>query len=153
MHGTFEANMAMHHADTIFAVGARFDDRVTNDPAKFCPDARVIHLDVDPASISKIIAADVPIVGPADSVLAEMARLVRQGLEHQGYRIDLDFCRGCGLCAQVCVGSALDMVDEDQVRKINPNFQSITIEPHIGEVASRQRFRETPEAGTGSREE
>ena len=79
--------------------------------------------------------------------------IVRQGLEHQGYRIDLDFCRGCGLCAQVCVGSALDMVDEDQVKKINPNFQSITIEPHIGEVASRQRFRETPDAGAGSQEE
>ena len=74
--------------------------------------------------------------------------IVRQGLEHQGYRIDLDFCRGCGLCAQVCVGSALDMVDEDQVKKINPNFQSITIEPHIGEVASRQRFRGTPDAGS-----
>ena len=81
MHGTFEANMAMHHADTIFAAGARFDDRVTNDPAKFCPDARIIHLDVDPASISKIIAADVPIVGPADSVLAEMLRVVRRELE------------------------------------------------------------------------
>ena len=88
MHGTFEANMAMHHADTIFAVGARFDDRVTNDPAKFCPDARIIHLDVDPASISKIIGADVPIVGPADSVLAEMLRLVRQELERDPGALD-----------------------------------------------------------------
>ena len=80
MHGTFEANMAMHHADMIFAVGARFDDRVTNDPAKFCPDAKIVHLDVDPASISKIIRADVPIVGPADAVLREINRVVDKSL-------------------------------------------------------------------------
>ena len=60
MHGTYEANMAMHHADVIFAVGARFDDRVTNNPDKFCPNARIVHVDVDPASISKIISADLP---------------------------------------------------------------------------------------------
>ena len=76
MHGTFEANMAMHHTDLIFAVGARFDDRVTNNPAKFAPDATIVHLDVDPASISKIINADIPIVGPAAIVLAEIDRVV-----------------------------------------------------------------------------
>ena len=76
MHGTFEANMAMHHTDLILCVGARFDDRVTNNPAKFSPDAMVVHIDVDPASISKIIKADIPIVGPVDSVLAEMATLL-----------------------------------------------------------------------------
>ena len=65
MHGSYPANMAMHHSDLILAVGARFDDRVTNDPSKFCPEAKVIHIDVDPASISKIIPAEVPIVGPA----------------------------------------------------------------------------------------
>ena len=67
MHGSYPANMAMHHSDLILAVGARFDDRVTNDPSKFCPEAKVIHIDVDPASISKIIPAEVPIVGPAFS--------------------------------------------------------------------------------------
>ena len=80
MHGTFEANMAMHHADLIFAVGARFDDRVTNDPAKFAPDATIVHLDVDPASISKIINADIPIVGPAAIVLADIDRVVEAKL-------------------------------------------------------------------------
>ena len=90
MHGTFEANMAMHHADVIFAAGARFDDRVTNDPAKFCPDARIIHLDVDPASISKIVPADVPIVGPADSVLADVLRRVEKELEGQPDAVDQD---------------------------------------------------------------
>ena len=88
MHGAFEANMAMHHADLIFAAGARFDDRVTNDPTKFAPDARIIHLDIDPASISKIIAADIPIVGPAAGVLREMVAAVEAALQQQPDRID-----------------------------------------------------------------
>ena len=72
MHGTFEANMTMHNADLILAVGARFDDRVTNNPERFCPDATIIHIDVDPASISKIINADIPIVGQVTSVLEDL---------------------------------------------------------------------------------
>jgi len=72
MHGHYEANMAMHNADVILALGARFDDRVTNTPSKFCPYAKIIHVDIDPASISKIIAADVPIVGPVKAVLEDM---------------------------------------------------------------------------------
>ncbi len=72
MHGTFEANTAMHHADVILAVGARFDDRVTNTTDKFCPSAKIIHVDIDPTSISKTIAADIPIVGPCDRVLQEL---------------------------------------------------------------------------------
>lgn len=79
MHGTYEANMSMHEADVILAVGARFDDRVTNsDVSKFCPDATILHIDVDPASISKTVTAHVPIVGPVQSVLAEMIELVKQ---------------------------------------------------------------------------
>ena len=65
MHGTYESNMAMHEADLILAIGARFDDRVTNNPVKFSPQAQVVHVDVDPASISKIIEAQIPIVGNA----------------------------------------------------------------------------------------
>ena len=78
MHGSFTANMAMHNADVIFAVGARFDDRVVNGPAKFCPNAKIIHIDIDPASISKMIKADVPIVGPVDSVLNEMLGILKE---------------------------------------------------------------------------
>ena len=88
MHGTFEANMAMHHADLIFAAGARFDDRVTNAPAKFAPDAKIVHLDIDPAAISKIIPADVPIVGPVDAVLSAMNAAVDTALEAQPDRLD-----------------------------------------------------------------
>ena len=72
MHGTFEANTAMHHADLVFAVGARFDDRVTNTPNKFCPTATIIHIDIDPTSISKTVAADIPIVGSVENVLEQM---------------------------------------------------------------------------------
>jgi acetolactate synthase-1/2/3 large subunit len=72
MHGLYEANMAMHHSDCILAIGARFDDRVTNTVDKFCPGAKIIHVDVDPASISKTVMADIPIVGPVQSVLTEM---------------------------------------------------------------------------------
>jgi len=81
MHGTYESNMAMHHSDLILCVGARFDDRVTNATEKFCPGARIVHIDIDPASISKTIDADVPIVGPVDSVLKEMITLVRESKE------------------------------------------------------------------------
>jgi len=90
MHGTFEANMAMHHADLIFAVGARFDDRVTNNPAKFAPEAKIVHLDIDPASISKIINADIPIVGPAAVVLAEIERVVARRLDADPDALDRD---------------------------------------------------------------
>ncbi len=76
MHGTFEANNAMHHCDVLLAIGARFDDRVTNTISKFCPYAKIIHIDVDPASISKNVIADVPIVGPVDWVLDQMLGIV-----------------------------------------------------------------------------
>ncbi|MCF8998453.1 acetolactate synthase 3 large subunit [Acinetobacter nectaris] len=78
MHGTYEANMAMHNADVIFAIGARFDDRVTNSPARFCPNAKIIHIDIDPASISKTILAHVPIVGAVEPVLQEMLAQLKQ---------------------------------------------------------------------------
>jgi len=72
MHGTYEANKTMANADLIFAVGARFDDRVTNNVAKFCPDATIVHVDVDPTSISKTIKAHVPVVGEAKTVLQQI---------------------------------------------------------------------------------
>ncbi|WP_090308327.1 acetolactate synthase 3 large subunit [Pseudomonas linyingensis] len=78
MHGSYTANLTMHHADVILAVGARFDDRVINGAPKFCPNAKIIHIDIDPASISKTIKADVPIVGPVDSVLTEMVAILKE---------------------------------------------------------------------------
>jgi acetolactate synthase-1/2/3 large subunit len=77
MHGSYEANMAMHNADLIIAIGARFDDRVTNNTSKFCPTAKIVHVDIDPSSISKTVRADVPIVGAAGSVINEMISLVQ----------------------------------------------------------------------------
>jgi acetolactate synthase-1/2/3 large subunit len=78
MHGFYEANMAMHHSDVILAVGARFDDRVTNTVSKFCPGAKIIHIDVDPASIAKIVPVDVPIVGPVTTVLKDLDTQIDQ---------------------------------------------------------------------------
>jgi len=78
MHGSYESNMAMHNSDLILAIGARFDDRVTNATEKFCPGAKIIHIDIDPASISKTVQVDVPIVGPAATVLDEMIALLKK---------------------------------------------------------------------------
>src|SRR3569623_1612244 len=77
MHGTYEANMAMHHCDVLIAIGARFDDRVTGNVQKFCPTAEIVHVDIDPSSISKNVKVDVPIVGAVDVVLHDMIRLVK----------------------------------------------------------------------------
>ncbi len=74
MHGTYEANLAMHNCDVLIAIGARFDDRVTGNVEKFCPTATIIHVDVDPASISKNVKVDVPIVGRVKVVLQDMLR-------------------------------------------------------------------------------
>ena len=69
MHGTYQANMAMHNADLIIAIGARFDDRITNKPSKFAPNAKVIHLDVDHSSVSKIIEANIAVFGQVKNSL------------------------------------------------------------------------------------
>ncbi|OGI48931.1 MAG: acetolactate synthase, large subunit, biosynthetic type [Candidatus Muproteobacteria bacterium RBG_16_65_34] len=77
MHGTYEANMAMHECDVLIAVGARFDDRVTGDVSKFCPNARIVHVDIDPSSISKNVPVEIPIVGAAGFVLEEMIKQIK----------------------------------------------------------------------------
>jgi len=79
MHGTYEANKAMHECDTLIAIGARFDDRVTGKLSEFCPNATIIHVDIDPASISKNVKVDVPIVGEVKGVLKEMLKLLNSG--------------------------------------------------------------------------
>ena len=76
MHGTYEANTAMHNSDLILGIGVRFDDRTTNNLAKYCPNAKVIHVDVDPTSISKTVPVAIPIVGSAESVLDEFLSLL-----------------------------------------------------------------------------
>ncbi len=79
MHGTYEANMSMHESDVIIAIGARFDDRVTGKLDLFCPYAKIIHIDIDPASIAKTVKVDIPIVGDIKSVLKEMLALIKNG--------------------------------------------------------------------------
>tara|TARA_B100000427_G_scaffold279881_1_gene250262 strand:+ start:12775 stop:14508 length:1734 start_codon:yes stop_codon:yes gene_type:complete len=76
MHGTYEANMAMHNCDVLIAIGARFDDRVTGDLEKFCPYAKIIHIDVDPSSIAKNVPVDIPIVGDVKHVLEDLNKIL-----------------------------------------------------------------------------
>ncbi len=77
MHGTYVANMAMHYSDLVIAVGARFDDRVTGKVTEFCPNAKVIHIDIDPTSIRKNIHVDIPIVGDCKCVVRELINVLR----------------------------------------------------------------------------
>jgi acetolactate synthase-1/2/3 large subunit len=84
MHGTYEANMAMHESDLIVAIGVRFDDRVTGKLELFCPYAKIIHVDIDPASISKTVKVDVPIVGEVKLVIGQLI----DGLKEAKYKID-----------------------------------------------------------------
>ncbi len=77
MHGTYEANMAMHETDVLIAIGARFDDRVTGTLEQFCPNAKIVHIDIDPSSISKTVKVDIPIVGDVDDVLTSMLDLLK----------------------------------------------------------------------------
>ena len=84
MHGTLEANTAMHESDLILGIGVRFDDRTTNNLEKYCPNAKVIHIDIDPTSISKNVPAAIPIVGNAKNVLEEFLSLLNEeGLKSQ----------------------------------------------------------------------
>ena len=76
MHGTYEANMAMHDCDVLLAIGARFDDRVTGDTSKFCPSAKIIHIDIDPSSISKIIEVDLSLVGETTKILKSLNKAI-----------------------------------------------------------------------------
>ena len=82
MHGRYEANMTMHNCDLIFGIGVRFDDRTTNNVEKYCPNATILHIDIDPSSISKTIHVDIPIVGSADSILDSMLTLLDESNEH-----------------------------------------------------------------------
>ncbi len=84
MHGTVEANKTMHNSDCIIALGARFDDRVTNNVEKFCPNANIIHVDIDPASISKTVNAHIPVVGSVEVVVKEfLEELANEDLSKQ----------------------------------------------------------------------
>ncbi len=86
MHGTYEANQTMDKSDLVLAVGCRFDDRVTNNLNKFCPAAKIVHIDIDPASISKTVNADIPIVGDAKTVLEQFIEV----FDEAGYKENVE---------------------------------------------------------------
>jgi acetolactate synthase I/II/III large subunit len=144
MHGTYEANMAMHEADVILAVGARFDDRVTNsDVSKFCPDATILHIDIDPAAISKTVTAHVPIVGPVVPVLKEMLELVegsklkpdKEAMQAWWERIDHWRQREC-----LAVASAADDVIKPQ-QAVQALYKATKGEAYVcSDVGQHQMF-------------
>jgi len=82
MHGTYQANMAMHNADLILAIGARFDDRITNTPEKFAPRAQIVHFDVDHSSVSKIIEADIAVFGQVKDSLKSINKKLKYNSTH-----------------------------------------------------------------------
>jgi len=102
MHGTLEANLAMHHADLVVCVGARFDDRVTGRLKDFCPDARKIHLDIDPASINKLVRVDVPLVGDCGQLLEALEQELRD-VQRQAGQLDAWWQRIAGWRARQCL--------------------------------------------------
>ncbi len=120
MHGTYEANMAMHNCDVLIAVGARFDDRVTNTVSKFCPFAKIIHVDIDPASIAKNVFVDVPIVGPVKSVLTEMLEAAQARI---GKRSQAQAARLAEWWAQIESWRKLDCLH------VTPAADGVTIKP------------------------
>jgi len=120
MHGTYEANMAMHNCDVLIAVGARFDDRVTNTVAKFCPFAKIIHIDIDPASISKNVVVDVPIVGPVKNVLTEMLEVAQARIAK---RTKVQASRLAEWWAQIEAWRKLDCLH------VTPAADGVTIKP------------------------
>jgi acetolactate synthase-1/2/3 large subunit len=79
MHGSYASNMAVHYSDLVIAVGSRFDDRVTGKVSEFCPEAKVIHIDIDPTSIRKNVHVDIPIVGDVKAVLSELNAMLKAG--------------------------------------------------------------------------
>ncbi|MFP3867255.1 MAG: biosynthetic-type acetolactate synthase large subunit [Desulfobacteraceae bacterium] len=78
MHGTYYANMAIHHCDVLIAIGARFDDRVTGKIEEFAPEAKIIHIDIDPTSISKNVVVDIPIVGDCKDALTQLNQMIAE---------------------------------------------------------------------------
>ncbi len=77
MHGSYASNMAVHYSDLVIAIGSRFDDRVTGKVSEFCPEAKVIHIDIDPTSIRKNVQVDIPVVGDVKAVLRELNAMLR----------------------------------------------------------------------------
>jgi len=118
MHGTYAANMAMHECDVLIAIGARFDDRVTGDLEKFCPYAKVVHVDIDPSSISKNVAVDIPIVGTVKNVLRDLTKVIETQTDKQDLKALESWWR------QISIWKATNCIQYKQLddKEIKPQF-------------------------------
>jgi acetolactate synthase-1/2/3 large subunit len=110
MHGTYEANMAMHDCDVMVAVGARFDDRITGRLDAFAPKAKIIHIDIDPSSINKNVQVDVPIVGDVGTVMGQIAKVWKDtvGQRRNGKALDAWWAAIDGWRKRNCLAYRMD---------------------------------------------
>ena len=116
MHGTYRANMAVMDSDLLIAIGSRFDDRVTGKIEAFAPHAKIIHVDIDPTSISKNVRVDLPIVGDCKRVLAKMLILLEEE-DTEGFKKDLDRWH-----QQIEKWKSLHSMAYQQAEKIKPQY-------------------------------
>ncbi|WP_020654090.1 biosynthetic-type acetolactate synthase large subunit [Massilia niastensis] len=125
MHGTLEANLAMHGADLVVCVGARFDDRVTGKLEHFCPGARIVHIDIDPGSIGKVVQADVSLVGDCGAVLTDLVR--RLAPESADHALTADWWNTIGTWRAVrCLdfdGSASTIIPQQLMRTLGDQLR------------------------------
>jgi len=110
MHGTYEANMAMHGCDVMVAVGSRFDDRITGRLDAFAPDATIIHIDIDPSSINKNVSVDLPIIGDVGTVMGQMTKVWKEKVKqrHNGKALDAWWARINGWRKRNCLAYTMD---------------------------------------------
>jgi len=143
MHGLYEANETMHNSDLIFAVGTRFADRATNLVSKFCPEAKVVHIDVDPASISKTVGADIPIVGDARTVMQQILNALDEigkepaDLSEWWQKIEVFRKKNC-----LSYHKSSDMIrPQEFMETLNMVIKELKIEPFITtDVGQHQMF-------------
>jgi acetolactate synthase-1/2/3 large subunit len=143
MHGTYAANTAVQNCDLLFAIGTRFDDRATGDLAKFAPHAKVVHVDIDPASISRNVPVEIPIVGDARMVLEDLLPLLQAPSQEQWLR-DTDEWKRSHPLAEIPGGSRLSPTTV--IRAIAAAFPDAIITTEVGQnqmwTAQYYQFRE-----------
>ncbi|MDC7126478.1 MAG: biosynthetic-type acetolactate synthase large subunit [Spirochaetales bacterium] len=138
MHGTYTANLAVSECDLLFGIGVRFDDRVTGDTSKFAPSAEIIHLDIDPAAISKNIPVDIPIVGDCAMVLEELIPQIEKK-ERNSWTTKLSDWKKNAPCKNIYEGENANCPDTDKlmpievISSVNSKFKDSIVTTEVGQ--------------------
>jgi acetolactate synthase-1/2/3 large subunit len=144
MHGTYYANMSIHNSDLIIAVGSRFDDRVTGKIDEFAPHAKIIHIDIDPAAISKTIKVDLPIVGDVKNVLSEMIKHMKQTHNPEWLKQIEVWKKKCPMTYnQPAEGPLKPQFVVDKIREVTKGDAIITTEVGQNQMWAAQYYRFT----------